>query len=167
MLFGRGVQVLSACICILSSPVRADDVSLAVETIETIRQQLLARKVERIDVLRISDEVFTVIPISPGDFERYPHQQYALRLADRDSAELAAALEKLKLTQLPEPPDLRWEVVFLDGSGGRLHSIFLDKAYWYGKGRKGYVDGHMCGFSPGLIGWLEKRLSASLNPSPL
>jgi hypothetical protein len=51
MLFGRGVQVLSACICILSSPVRADNVSLAVET---IRQQLLAGKVERIDVLRIS-----------------------------------------------------------------------------------------------------------------
>jgi hypothetical protein len=142
----------------LSSPVRADDVSLAVQSIESINHELLAGSIKRIDVLKVSDDVFTLIPISPGDFERYPHKQYALHLAEPDSAELATALGKLELTPLVDSPDLRWEVVFLDGSGSRLHSIFLDKGYWYGKGRKGYLDGRMCGFSSSLIEWLEKRI---------
>jgi hypothetical protein len=155
MLFGRRVVVLSVCICIFSSPVRGSDVSLVVES---INRQLLAGQVERIDVLRVSDDFFTLIRISPGDFERYPHKRHTLHLAEQDAAKLAVVLERLKLTQLMDPPDLRWEVVFLDASGNRLHSIFLDKAYWYGKGRKGYIDGDMFSFGSSLIKWLEKRV---------
>lgn len=136
MLCGRSVQVLSACICIVSTPVRACDVNLASESIRSISDQLLERKVARIDVLRVADNLSTFKRISPEDFEGYEPKQYALHLTEQDAAELAAAVKKLKLTELTDRPDLRWKVVFRDGSGNRLHSIFLDRLYWYGRGRK-------------------------------
>jgi hypothetical protein len=157
MPFPRHVLTLAACLYIVSSPARACDVHLATESIESISRQLSARQVERIEVLRIPDLVFTRIPISPNDFEHYPHKKYTLRLDEGDTVELAAPLRKLELTQLVDPPDLRWEVIFLDGAGRRIHSIFLAKMYWYGKGRKGYVDGNICGFGRSLIKLLEQR----------
>jgi hypothetical protein len=158
MLRWRAVQILSAYVLIASSQACACDASFSAESIKSIERKLLAAKVERIDILRISDEIRTLVRISPEDFDRYPHTRHTLHLVEQDAASLAAAVKSLKPTQLLEPPDLRWKVTFLDVSGSKLHSILLDKAYWYGRGRKGYIDEEMCRFSPSLVEWLQKRI---------
>jgi hypothetical protein len=164
MQFGRDIRMLAACLCIISSPAAACDVGATTAAINSIAEQLLARQVQRIELLKISDRLLASIPVSPEHFSTYPHERHTLQLTERDSAELAAVVKKLELTQLDYQPDLRWQLVLLDGSGSRLHAIFLSKRYLQGRGRSGYVDGSMCGFrasaigSPALVRWLQKRL---------
>ena len=161
---GRDIQVLAACLCITSSPARACDVGSTTTAINGIAQQLLARQAQRIDLLKISDRLLASIPVSPEHFATYPLERSTLLLTERDAAELAAAIKKLEPSQLAYQPDLRWQLVFLDGAGTKLHAIFLSKRYVQGRGRSGYVDADACGFStsaigsPALVKWLQKRL---------
>lgn len=164
MQFGRDIRVLAACLCIVSSPAAACDVRAATAAISSIAAQLSARQVQRIELLKISDRLLASIPVSPEHFSSYPHERSSLVLTERDAAELAAAVRKLAPAQLDYRPDLRWQLALLDGSGNKLHAIFLSKRYVQGRGRSGYVDGEMCALtaatigSPALVTWLRKRL---------
>ncbi|MBR0719159.1 hypothetical protein [Bradyrhizobium liaoningense] len=164
MRFGRDILVLAACVSVIAGPALGCDVGPATATINAISQKILARQVKRIDLLKISDRLLASIPISPEHFASYSSERSTLTLTERDAAELAAAVKTLAPAQLAYQPDLRWQLVFLDESGDKLHAIFFSKRYVQGRGRSGYVDGNMCSFStatigsPALVKWLQKRL---------
>jgi hypothetical protein len=164
MRFRRDIQLLAACLCILAGPAAACDAGAATAAIDAVGRQLSAHQIQRVELLKISDRLLSSIPISPEHFATYPNERSALALTERDAAELAAAVRKLQPAELAYQPDLRWQLVFLDGSGNKLHTIFLSKRYVQGRGRSGYLDGNMCAFtaatigSPALVRWLQKRL---------
>ncbi|MBR0826790.1 hypothetical protein JQ596_14665 [Bradyrhizobium manausense] len=164
MRFGRDIFVLAACLSVIAGPAFACDVGSATAAIDAISQKILARQVKRIDLLKISDRLLANIPISPEHFASYSSERSTLLLTERDAAELAAAVKTLAPAQLAYQPDLRWQLVLLDDSGNKLHTIFFSKRYVQGRGRSGYVDGNMCSFgtstigSPALVKWLQKRL---------
>lgn len=164
MRFGRDIFVLAACLCTIAGSAFACDVGPATAAISSISQKILSRQVKRIDLLKISDRLLASLPISPEHFATYSSERSTLDLTERDAAELAAAVKTLAPAQLSYQPDLRWQLVFLDDSGNKLHTIFFSQRYVQGRGRAGYVDGNMCSFStstvgsPALVKWLQKRL---------
>jgi hypothetical protein len=156
--------VLLCCLWIVSSAVHACDLNAAHTSIESIREQLSAGEIERVDVRRIPDDVNTFVAVRREHFESYSHAQYSsivmqrsLILTEPKRLELAGALRRLEVAEPSISPDLRWEIVLFDRSGKSLHSIFLDKPYLFTWGRRGYIDGNLCWFSSSLIGWLEKQ----------
>jgi len=160
--------VLLCSLWLVSSAVHACDLNAARTSVDSIREQLSAGKIERIDVRRIPDHVNTFIAVRREHFELYSHaqdssilMQRSLILTERRRLELARAFRRLQLAEPSISPDLRWEIVLRDRSGNSLHSIFLDKPYLLTWGRRGYIDGNLCWFSPSLLGWLEKRFSNS------
>ncbi|MHC4053961.1 hypothetical protein [Bradyrhizobium sp. 25ACV] len=164
MTFGRDSLVLAACFSVMASPAFACDVGPTAAVIGSISQKIQAGQIKRIDLLKISDRLLASIPISPEHFSSYASERKTLVLTASDATELAAAVKALAPIQLSYQPDLRWQLVFLDDAGNRLHTIFFSKRYVQGRGRAGYVDGNMCGFitatlgSPALVKWLQKRL---------
>jgi hypothetical protein len=164
MKFGRGRLVLVACLSLLAGPAFACDVGSAAAVIASVSQQVQSGRIKQIDIQRISDRLLASIPISPEHFASYASERKTLVLTQRDAADLAAAVKALTPVKLPYQPDLRWQLIFLDEAGNKLHTIFFSKRYVQGRGRAGYVDGNMCGFStatigsPALVKWLQQRL---------
>ncbi|RTM13430.1 MAG: hypothetical protein EKK33_11355 [Bradyrhizobiaceae bacterium] len=164
MKFGRGRLVLVACLSLLAGPAFACDVGSAAAVIASVSQQVQSGRIKQIDLQRISDRLLASIPISPEHFASYASERKTLVLTPRDAADLAAAVKALTPVKLPYQPDLRWQLIFLDEAGNKLHTIFFSKRYVQGRGRAGYVDGNMCGFStatigsPALVKWLQQRL---------
>jgi hypothetical protein len=164
MRFGRVILVLAACLSIPAGPAIACDVGTTTSALASISQQIQTGKVKRIDLLKISDRLLASIPIAPERFATYSSERKTLVLSERDATELAAAVKTLAPGQLSYQPDLRWQLVLLDESGNKLHTIFFSKRYVQGRGRAGYVDGDMCSFgtatigSPALVKWLQKKL---------
>lgn len=164
MQFGRDILVLAACVSIMASQAFACDVGPAAAAIASIGRKIEAGQIRRIDLLKISDRLLASIPISPEHFASYASERKTLVLTERDAIELAAAVKALAPAQLSYQPDLRWQLVFFDDVGNKLHTIFFSKRYVQGRGRAGYVDRNMCGFSsttigsPALVKWLQKRL---------
>jgi len=121
-------------------------------------------ELKRIDLQKISDRLLASIPISPEHFASYASERKTLILTPRDATELAEAVSALAPARLSYQPDLRWQLVFLDEAGNKLHNFFFSKRYVQGRGRAGYVDGNMCAFStatigsPALVKWLRERL---------
>ncbi|TPQ30819.1 hypothetical protein C2U70_25610 [Bradyrhizobium guangdongense] len=164
MRFGRDILLLAAYLCIMAGPAAACDVGAATAAVGAIGQKILSRQVKRIELSKISDRLLASIPISPERFATYSSERKTLTLTERDATELAAAVKALAPAQLSYQPDLRWQLVLLDETGNKLHTIFFSKRYVQGRGRAGYVDGDMCSFStatigsPALVKWLQKRL---------
>jgi|SRR5215207_10588884 len=161
-------RVLLCSLWLVSSAVHACDLNAARTSVEAIREQLSAGKIERIDVRRIPDHLNTFIPVRREDFESFSQaqdpsilMQRSLILTGRKRLELARAFRRLQLAEPSISPDLRWEILLLDRSGSSLHSIYLDRPYLFIWGRRGYIDGNLCWFSSSLIDWLEKQFSSS------
>ncbi|MBR0993352.1 hypothetical protein JQ580_21770 [Bradyrhizobium japonicum] len=163
-MFGRDRLVLAACLAIMTSPAFACDIGSAASAIASIGQGIQAGRIKRVDLLKISDRLLASIPISPEHFASYTSERKSLVLSESDATELAAAVKVLAPAQLSYQPDLRWQLIFVDEAGTKPHTIFFSKRYVQGRGRAGYVDGNMCGFtaatigSPALVKWLQKRL---------
>ena len=164
MRFGRDCVVLAACLSIMASPAFACDAGQASAAVASISQKVQSRQVKRIELSKISDRLLASVPIAPERFATYSSERKTLVLTERDTSELAAAVKALTPSQLAYPPDLRWQLVFLDEAGAKLHTIFFSKRYVQGRGRAGYIDGDRCNFStatigsPALVKWLQKRL---------
>lgn len=164
MKFGRGSLVLAACLSIMAGPAFACDIGSAAAVIASVSQKIQAGQIKRLDLSKISDRLLASIPISPEHFSSYASERKTLVLTPRDATELAAAVNALAPSQLSYQPDLRWQLVFLDEAGNKLHTFFFSKRYVQGRGRAGYLDGNMCAFStaaigsPALVKWLQKRL---------
>jgi len=164
MKFGRDSLVLVACLSLLASPALACDVGSAAAAVASVSQKIQAGQIKRIDLQKISDRLLASIPISPEHFASYASERKTLILTPRDATELAEAVSALAPARLSYQPDLRWQLVFLDEAGNKLHNFFFSKRYVQGRGRAGYVDGNMCAFStaaigsPALVKWLRKRL---------
>ncbi|WP_298241245.1 hypothetical protein [uncultured Bradyrhizobium sp.] len=164
MKFGRNSLVLAACLALMASPALACDIGSATAAIASVSQKIQAGQIKRIDLLKISDRLLASIPISPEHFASYSSERKTLVMNPRDATELAAAVNALTPARLSYQPDLRWQLVFLDEAGNKLHTFFFSKRYVQGRGRAGYVDGNMCAFStaaigsPALVKWLQKRL---------
>ena len=161
-------RVLLCCLWSFSSAALACDLNAAHTSIESIREQLSASKIERLDVRRIPDHVNTFIAVRREDFESYSQvqdpsilMQRSLILTERKRLKLAGVFRRLEVAETSMSPDLRWEIVLRDRSGNSLHSIFLDKPYLFTWGRRGYIDGNLCWFSSSLIDWLERQFPST------
>lgn len=129
MQFGRDILVLAACVSIMASQAFACDVGPAAAAIASIGRKIEAGQIRRIDLLKISDRLLASIPISPEHFASYASERKTLVLTERDAIELAAAVKALAPAQLSYQPDLRWQLVFFDDVGNKLHTIFFSKRY--------------------------------------
>jgi hypothetical protein len=157
-------MVLALALVVPSGRVMACDVAAATAALNAIQRQLSGGEVKRIELLKISDRLLTSIPISPEHFASYASDRATLELSRADAAGLAGSFAQLMPGEIAYQPDLRWQLVLLDGTGTRLHTIFFSKRYMQGRGRTGYLDGNRCGFSsaalgsPAVVKWLARRL---------
>jgi hypothetical protein len=158
------MMVVALVLVVPSGRVMACDVAAATATRDAIQRRLAAGEVTRLELLRISDRLLSTIPISPEHFASYASDRAAHELGRQEAADLAAAFARITPGDIAYQPDLRWQLVLLDGAGHRLHTIFFSKRYLQGRGRTGYLDGNRCGFgsgalgSPAVVKWLAKRL---------
>ena len=126
----------------MAGPALACDVGQATATVASISQKIGARQVKRIELSKISDRLLASVPVAPERFATYSSERKTLVLTERDASELAVAVKALTPSELAYPPDLRWQLVFLDEAGAKLHTIFFSKRYVQGSGRAGDIDGN-------------------------
>ena len=112
--------------------------------------------IDRVDVRIIPEDINTFMSISPQVME-FLTAEYSIKLSKENVPQLLASITALKPKQEQNRADLRWGFWFLDRSGKRLHSIFIDGEHWYAKRRRGYIDGNYCNLSSALIHWVHKR----------
>ncbi|MBR0966061.1 hypothetical protein JQ554_17285 [Bradyrhizobium diazoefficiens] len=149
---GSVISVLALALVLVSGGVMACDVAAANAALIAIQRQLTGGEVKRIELLKISDRLLASIPISPEHFASYSSERAALDLSPQDAADLAATVTRLSPAPVAYEPDLRWQFLLRDGAGNTLHTIFFSKRYLQGRGRSGYLDGNICGFSSAALG---------------
>ncbi|MDH2384931.1 hypothetical protein [Bradyrhizobium sp. CER78] len=153
--------VLLCSLCSFPGLVLACDIDAANRSTKSIQEELSAGRIERIDVRRIPDDLNTFIGVRREEFRKYPHAHGSIVITEQRQLELERVLKRLNPAELSDPPDLRWEIVFLDQSGSSVHSIFLDKWNIGMTGRRGFIDGNLCKFRSSLISWIDGQLPST------
>lgn len=150
-----GGLALACSLWITYGRVTSDEINDLDPVPQSIVAGLLDGRIERIDVYFLPYDVLTSVQVTPEQLEVSATKKFSVKLTPSSAKSWADTVEKIRLTDLSSPLDLRWGIVFLDRSGSRMHSIYLNSRYITGTGRKGYLDGKLYGFNASLINWLE------------
>ena len=151
------VLILLACICIAQGQMMAAEPIAPRAALNALTSELVAGRIQRVDIFFMPYETATYTRVTPQILEVEADKRFAIEISTAAPEGLARAIERIRLHETREPADLRWGMVFWDGSGNRVHSLYLNSRYIFGTGRRGYIDGTLVGFNASLIGWLESN----------
>jgi len=151
------VLILLACLCLFPGQVMADEPVATRSALNSLVSELLAGRIQRVDIFFMSYDRGTYTRITPQMLEAQADKRFALEISAAASEGLVRAIEGIRLHETADPADLRWGMVFWDRSGNRVHSIYLNSRYIFGTGRRGYIDGALVGLNASLINWLESN----------
>jgi hypothetical protein len=109
---------------------------------DNLRSQLKGT-VQSVEILRMPDDVLTRAAVRPEQLPLWAYYKVTL------NEEFAPAIDSLLSAAGPKPgaedSDLRWGVLFRDGSGREIGAIFVDRF-----GEKGYVNKEKVTFGSNL-----------------
>jgi hypothetical protein len=154
-------KLAAVCVALATfyfSTVRAnsDDFMEAQSALNALLADLETGRVQQMTVFFTQYEKSTRTRITPSALEVQSDKTFRTPLSTAPYG-LMQTLKEMHLRPQEKIPDLRWGLIFLDASGKRLHSIYLDGRYISGTGRTGYIDGIRAGFDGSLSSWLEKE----------
>jgi hypothetical protein len=99
--------------------------------------------VRRVEVLRMPDNVTTIVAVSQDTLRKSP--SYSIVLNNGFEPSLQSLLTGVSTLKSGKPSDLRWGLLLFDSSGHEIDSLFVDHF-----GMTGYLDGQSVQFSENM-----------------
>jgi hypothetical protein len=110
---------------------------------------LKSRAIKRVEVLRIPDNISTIVAITQEALRKSP--SYSIVLNNGFEPALESLLTGISTQKSDKPSDLRWGLLLFDASGHEVGTLFVDHF-----GMTGYADGKPVQFSENMSKRMRK-----------
>jgi len=110
---------------------------------------LKSRTISRVEVLRIPDDVTTIVAVTTEYLRKSP--SYTIVMNSGFEPSLESLLSGMSSEQSAMTSDLRWGLLLFDKSGHEVGSVFIDQF-----GMNGYLNGKSVSFSVNMARRMRK-----------
>jgi hypothetical protein len=115
-------------------------------------------EIDRIEVLRIPDEVRAFARITPGDIEhQWNYRFQEQHVSSRRSELVGGAFRGVRIQTTAHEWDLRWGIIFYSKSGERIAAVYFDRG-----GRNGSLNQFPVTYPAGLLDRLKGIIRTSI-----
>jgi hypothetical protein len=128
---------------VLLMPFSVHGQDAAQNSMKALSSLLKTGTIRRVEILRLPDEVLTRTNVTPEALRSIA--SYRVTFNEGFESTFGSLLSETSLKTSTQRSDLRWGVLFYDGSGQEVGSIYVDKF-----GEKGYLNKEAVLFSSNL-----------------
>jgi hypothetical protein len=163
--FRRGIDVMKKPIILLmclAGSLATSCVALG-ETSEQFRaqaalskleQRLLTGEIQRVRIVGIPFSASFDPEVTEESLDRYPYYRCETQVGQTEYGSIARLVSDTRVTGEHMAPDVRWGVVFYDGNGNRVSSIYTAEDFSERSFVDAKIDGYVATINKPLIDWL-------------